>query len=188
MTPSSLTRIRLVMRPIISQMRRFSVTTPSSSAEVMRISSRRSWSGWVTETTRPPPRSLRSSIQSMGGVSGFSYFSPVRWTLAPAPADKSSRQFPTWGERRERTTRSRAGMVTRSTRASRRSRSSSRARPVMTKLSSAMRTFLQSGKDGFFAAGGETGGPFSRQRLGKTALFPLQKGGEGRVGQQKMGK
>ena len=72
MTPSASARMRFDERPISSAMRLFFVSTPSSSRAVSSRTAMRSFSGWVTRSILAPTRCLRSSMQNIGGVSGFS--------------------------------------------------------------------------------------------------------------------
>ena len=127
---SSSQSMMFAARPIISTTSDRRHSTPSSSRLVRDSTHMRSQGGCVTESIRAPTRCLRMSMQNIGGLSGFSYFSSVKCILAPEPAaDMSSRRAP----RRvytERSSESRVGCCTLSMRAPESAAPSSAVSPV----------------------------------------------------------
>ena len=78
-----------------SSTRARSTRSPNSLRVSKRNSSSRSMGGCLISRMRPPRKYLRSSIQNMGGVSGFSRVTVVSWALGWAGlADSSSFTFP----------------------------------------------------------------------------------------------
>ena len=111
------TRMILLCRPMISQIREVSTRSPSSFTVSNTRRSTRSSPCCSTRSSLPLPRCLRSSIQNMGAALGFSRLWVVKWTLgAVASAERSSFLFAPL-PRRVSTTSSRPGWLILSIRA-----------------------------------------------------------------------
>ena len=65
--------------------------------------------GWVSSSSRAPVKCLRSSMQNMGGVSGFSRGTRVSWALGWAGLAESNRRTLSRPARIWSTASSRAG-------------------------------------------------------------------------------
>ena len=122
-------------RPISSTTRERAHSTPSSSRPVRESTTMRSHSGCVTESILAPVRCLRMSMQNIGGLSGFSYFSSVKFRRAPEPAADMSSRFAPCRVYTESSSESLAGCCTLSILAPLSAGASSRVRPVNTAAS-----------------------------------------------------
>lgn len=111
------TKMMLLCRPMISQIREVSTLSPRSFTVSKTMRSTRSRPCCRAAMSLPEPRCLRSSIQNIGAALGFSSAWVVKWTLgAVASAERRSRRF--WPlPRRVRSTSSRPGWLILSMRA-----------------------------------------------------------------------
>ena len=128
----------LEARPISSIISLGWHSTPSSSRAVRDRMTMRSHSGCSTASIRAPVRCFRSSIQNIGGLSGFSYFSLVKFSREPEPAaEMSSRRAPSCVYTDSRSV-SRAGCCTLSILAPVNAAASSSVKPLSSGASSGM--------------------------------------------------